>query len=210
MSLLNLLAKKLDGEQLQALQDALGDDFNYDLVPRSRLNAVIKQRDKYKHQLENPDNDDPGDPDNDDPEGNPKEGNNSTKSKATGKSQKEGNLSIDEIIANKDKEKDDAIKALKIEYAAHEKLRNANALDVALVYGLLDTSKITLKEDGTLDGIDDQINTLAKDKAFLFGTDVPNGTGRNNSKSNKQEHTDIDDKIADVFANYGISVNESD
>ena len=51
MSLLDTLKKNLTPEQLSAVQDALGDDFNYDVVPRSRLNKVIQQRDEARRQL---------------------------------------------------------------------------------------------------------------------------------------------------------------
>ena len=51
MSLLDTLKKNLTPEQFSAVQDALGDDFNWDVVPRSRLNKVIKQRDDARQQL---------------------------------------------------------------------------------------------------------------------------------------------------------------
>ena len=44
MTFLETLRKNLTPEQLTAVQDAVGDDFDWDLVPRSRLNKVIKQR----------------------------------------------------------------------------------------------------------------------------------------------------------------------
>ena len=51
MSLLDTLKKNLSPEVFSAVQDALGDDFNYDVVPRSRLNKVIQQRDEARRQL---------------------------------------------------------------------------------------------------------------------------------------------------------------
>lgn len=44
MSLLDTLKAKLNPDLFAQVTDALGDDFDYDLVTRSRLNAVIGQR----------------------------------------------------------------------------------------------------------------------------------------------------------------------
>ena len=49
-----------------------------------------------------------------------------------------------------------------------------NAQDVGIVAGLIDRSKVTIGEDGKLTGLDEQINALQKDKAFLF---KPNAGG---------------------------------
>ena len=44
MSFLDTLRKNLTPELFTQVTDQLGDDFDFDLVPRSRLNKVIKQR----------------------------------------------------------------------------------------------------------------------------------------------------------------------
>ena len=51
MSLYDTLRKCLTPEQFTTVTDALGDDFDYDMVPRSRLNKVIKQRNELRDQL---------------------------------------------------------------------------------------------------------------------------------------------------------------
>ena len=43
-----------------------------------------------------------------------------------------------------------------------------SAYDVDIVASLVDTSKLILSEDGKVTGLTDQIETLKKDKAFLF------------------------------------------
>lgn len=48
MSLLDTLKAKLDPELFAQVTDALGDDFDYDLVTRARLNTVIGQREAAK------------------------------------------------------------------------------------------------------------------------------------------------------------------
>ncbi len=51
---------------------------------------------------------------------------------------------------------------------------NDKAQDVDIVSALIDKSKLILGEDGKLTGLDDQVNALMKDKAFLFKTSGPN------------------------------------
>ena len=75
MSLHDDLKKKLSPENMQTLEDILGDDFEWDLVPRSRLNKVIKQRNDLKKQVNTPNlNNSSKDDDDDDDVG---DGNNS-------------------------------------------------------------------------------------------------------------------------------------
>ena len=51
MSLYDTLRKSLTPELFTQVTDALGDDFDYDVVPRSRLNKVIKQRNDLRNQF---------------------------------------------------------------------------------------------------------------------------------------------------------------
>ena len=51
MSLYDSLRKALTPELFTQVTDALGDDFDYDVVPRARLNKVIKQRNDLRDQL---------------------------------------------------------------------------------------------------------------------------------------------------------------
>lgn len=201
MSLKTTLSKKLSPELLQQVEDALGDDFDFDLVPRSRLNKVIGQRNEARAALakapqvvDNPD-DDEDDDDEDD-------GVMDTKGKqTTGITQKE----LRKLEKQKDKERDDAIKAVKIQYAALDKLREAGALDAELCFGLLDKEKIAFDDKGGLTGIDDQVKGLKENKAFLFGTDegVSTGTGKSGSGSAGSAGA-VDQAISGVFAHYGV------
>ena len=216
MSLLKTLSKKLTPEQLQEIQDALGDDFTYDMVPRSRLNAVIKQRDSYKEQLagmsHDPDEDDEDDEDDID--------DTSKGVKGAGSSKSEKPLTekaLKKLLAAKDKEREDALNAQKVEFATREKLRDAKAKDLDIVFGLLDKTKLTIGEDGKLDGLEDQLKTLTESKGFLFdaddsgaGADGERGTGRKGGTGGKGKEDVIDSKINDVFSNYGISVSEEE
>lgn len=206
MSLLKLLEKKLTSDQLKEVQDALGDDFDYDMVPRSRLNKVIKQRNDLRNQITNNHaDDDEGEGDDDDAD-DMDEG-------AGGSQGSEGLVQQKELRKLKrqlEKEKNDGINAVKIQYAALDKLRESKALDTDLVYGLLDKSKLVFGEDGKLTGIDDQIKDLQKNKAFLFGKDddgVPGGTGRHGG-SGDEGKDGVDERISNVFANYGVTPTE--
>ena len=51
MSFYDTLRKNLTPELFTQVTDQLGDDFDFDLVPRSRLNKVIKQRNDLRDQL---------------------------------------------------------------------------------------------------------------------------------------------------------------
>lgn len=210
MSLLKMLSKKLTPELLQEVQDALGDDFNYDLVPRSRLNAVIKQRDSLKEQLSaGPQDVDDDDDDLEDDDTDPKKGAKGKKADAP-VTQK----ALNKLLAAKDKEKEDALKAQKVEFATREKLREAKAKDADIVFGLLDRSKIAFGEDGKLQGLDEQLQNLTKEKAFLFDVEDPGdkgATGTGKSGGDKGKKTDaIDDQLAGVFADFGVDIADKE
>ncbi|MGN1230073.1 MAG: phage scaffolding protein [Prevotella sp.] len=163
------MRKNLTPELFEQVTDQLGDDFDYDLVPRSRLNKVIKQRNDLRNQLA-------GVPQ---PQG--------TKSK--GKSEDDDDddptegVNIEELKKQLQTQSDEAVRNVKIQYAALEKLRAANVIDPELVWSssAIDKSKLSLDANDQLVGIDDIITQLQKDKAHLFKakeSDVPPGTGK--------------------------------
>lgn len=174
MSLLDTLRKNLTPEQLSAVQDALGDDFNYDVVPRSRLNKVIQQRDEARRQL-NGHADDGDDGDGSDGSGAGK-GNG-----GAGKGFTQADIDA-AVQAEKDKHTT-AMTNMQKRYAASAKLREANFVDPDLVLsaGLIDFDKITLDAAGTVTGgLDDQISSLAQNKPYMVGSNggAERGTGK--------------------------------
>lgn len=174
MSLLDTLRKNLTPEQLSAVQDALGDDFNYDVVPRSRLNKVIQQRDEARRQL-NGHADDGDDGDGSDGSGAGK-GNG-----GAGKGFTQADIDA-AVQAEKDKHAT-AMTNMQKRYAASAKLREANFVDPDLVLsaGLIDLDKITLDAAGTVTGgLDDQISSLAQNKPYMVGSNggAERGTGK--------------------------------
>ena len=172
MSLLETLRKNLTPEQLTVVQDALGDDFDWDLVPRSRLNKVIKQRNELREKLAGGSQPQGGnsagkdEDDDDDP-----------------KPEASGGVDIKALEKEWQAKQDKAIQDLKIQYAALEKLRAAKAIDAELLWngGLVDKTKLGLDGSGALTGMDDLIADLQKNKAHLFKVEdsgAPAGTGK--------------------------------
>ena len=186
MSLKDTLRQKLTPELFTQVTDALGDDFNFDVVPRSRLNKVIGQRDTLKEQLETAlkgtqtkggSEDDDDDDDFQMPD--------TTKGK--GKKQSSGTTLTEEEIQRRINEAtQQAQNEVRIQYAGLDALRNANAVDPDLVFTLIDKSKLKFDDSGKLTGIDEQITALKASKPNLFpdgGTkggrkDTPGGTGK--------------------------------
>lgn len=175
MSLYDTLRKCLTPEQFTTVTDALGDDFDYDMVPRSRLNKVIKQRNDLRDQLAKGSQLSGGKigegDDDDDDAGTPK-----------GKPKSE-KVDIEALKKQWQQEQKDAVKEVKIQYAALEKLRAANVIDPDLIWtsSILDKSKIDLDDKGAITGLDEQLTQLKTDKAHLFQTGaegVPGGTGK--------------------------------
>ena len=143
MSLKDTLRQKLTPELFTQVTDALGDDFNFDVVPRSRLNKVIGQRDTLKEQLETAlkgtqtkggSEDDDDDDDFQMPD--------TTKGKGKGKKQSsETTITEEEIQQRINEATKQAQNEVRIQYAGLDALRNANAVDPDLVFTLIDKSK---------------------------------------------------------------------
>ena len=180
MSLYDSLRKALTPELFTQVTDALGDDFDYDVVPRARLNKVIKQRNELRDQLAGNTQTQRGTSktDEDDDELN------------TGKSADNKPVNVAELKAQWQKEQDAAVKAVRLQYAALEKLRAANVIDPELIWSsnVLDKSKIDLDDKGQVTGMDDMLTQLQKDKAQLFkkvSDGVPGGTGKDGGDEDK-------------------------
>ena len=180
MSLKDTLRQKLTPELFTQVTDALGDDFNFDVVPRSRLNKVIGQRDTLKEQLETAlkgtqtkggSEDDDDDDDFQMP--------NTTKGKGK-KQSSETTLTEEEIQRRINEATQQAQNEVRIQYAGLDALRNANAVDPDLVFTLIDKSKLKFDDSGKLTGIDEQITALKTSKPNLF-PDSSNKGGRNNT-----------------------------
>lgn len=171
MSFLETLRKNLTPEQFTAVTDSLGDDFDYDLVPRSRLNKVIGQRNDLRDQLAGGAQ----------PVASVVESSPNPAAPATTSTSPAPAVDVEALKQQWKQEQDAAVAAVKIQYAALDKLRAANAIDADLIWnaGLLDTTKLTLSDDGkAVTGLDEQIAGLTTAKPHLFTQAVPSGTGK--------------------------------
>lgn len=201
MSFQDTLRKALTPELFTQVIDQLGDDFDFDLVPRSRLNKVIKQRNDLRDQLAEVSQ----------PQGKRSKSNNEGDDDDDGGT---GGEDIETIRQQIEAQKNAAIQEVKIQYAALEKLRDAKVIDPELLWSsnIFDKSKIKLDDAGKLTGLDEMITQLKKDKAHLFNKDkegVPGGTGKDggddggSSVTTKEEFLKlgIDEQIAFKKAN---------
>lgn len=182
MSFNDTLRKNLTPELYTQVMDQLGDDFDFDLVPRSRLNKVIKQRNELRDQLaegsqtQSSKGKAPNEDDDDDDFQMP----------GTGKGKSAGQeVDVEALKKQWEREQGNAVNEVKMQYAALEKLRAANAIDPELIWqaGIIDKSKLTVEADGTVKGLDEAIIELTKNRANLFGKakgkdGVDGGTGK--------------------------------
>lgn len=178
MSLLDALKKNLTPEQFSAVQDALGDDFNYDVVPRSRLNKVIQQRDEARRQLAGTGSDGQG---GEGDEGGAGSGNGGGSGAGAGKSFTQADIDA-AVQAEKDRSAE-AMKTLRMNHAVLAKLQEQNFVDPNLILsaGLIDITKVTLDDNGVITGgLDDQLSSLAEARPYL--KNVSNGGQRGTGK----------------------------
>lgn len=195
MSFQDTLRKSLTPELYTSVIDQLGDDFDFDLVPRARLNQVIKQRNTLREQLaENPQARGAG-------------------KKGEDEEDDEG-IDIEKLQKQWKAQSDQAVQEVKIQYAALDKLRAAEVIDPELVWSsnVLNKKALKLDDEGALTGLDEQIENLKKNKTHLFKQAKPDpdaGTGKEGGEeggtkiTTKEEFLklDVDKQIAFKKAN---------
>lgn len=191
MSFKDTLQKNLTPEMFSSVCDALGDDFDFDMVPRSRLNKVIGQRNELRKSLSKPLDIKKGDDGDDDDDG-----------ASTGEEVTYTEKEVKKLLKDKDDEQLKAITSLKKQNVVLEKLRANNAVDpeTILKSGLLDLDKCEFGKDGTLSGIDDAIKSLVKDKAYFFkaSNSHERGTGKD-GEGDGDSDTALDDALSKIF-----------
>jgi hypothetical protein len=203
MGLKEMFKKRLTPELLTQVEDALGDDFDYDMVPRSRLNKVIKQRNEYKEQLSAMDTEAKEDDDDDEDDDEKDKG-------AAKKSTKTPDVAALKAEIDRLKlENAKAVEDLKLQYAVLDKLRDAKAIDPDLIMksGLIDKTKLAYNDKGELTGLDEQLTDLVKNKAFLFQGDeggAGSGTGKGSGGSGGGTSA-LDTQLDSIFAGYGVT-----
>ena len=92
-------------------------------------------------------------------------------------------------------------KSFKIEGA----LRDAKAKNIKTVLPLIDTEKVSVNDDGTLNGLSEQLDNIKQDNGFLFGEEnkAPRVEIKNDFQdgNNKNTSDSIVSHIAERFAN---------
>lgn len=156
MSFYDTLKKRLPSDLFDQVVGQLGDDFDYDLVPRTRLNKVIGQREEAKQALEELQN---------------------------SKSQEQ--VDVEALRAQWKQEHEADIGNVHKQYRALDALRSSNCIDPELVWsaGLLKLDQINIDEHGQVTGLQEQIEELKRGRSALFTTpkaepEVPGGTGK--------------------------------
>lgn len=203
MTLLEKLREKLGPELAGQVEDAVGDDFDWDFVPRARLNKVIGQRNtaqsKLQAYLDKQSSNAEGDDDDDIPNAEGNNGNTETR-----RHNKANEVNIDELNAQHQKDLANVAKR----YAVLDLIRAKGALDPKLVLGQLDLDKMNLKEDDTLEGFDEQFNPWAESHGYMFQNSnsnsdnsndgIESGTGKNAAGDNSTDVDPFDAVIASI------------
>lgn len=79
---------------------------------------------------------------------------------------------FEKLLADKDAEVSqlkESIKSMRIDSAVREAAQKAGAADASVVGKLIDKSKLTIAEDGTVSGVDEAVTTLLTQSPFLKG-----------------------------------------
>lgn len=203
MTLLEKLREKLGPELAGQVEDAVGDDFDWDFVPRARLNKVIGQRNtaqsKLQAYLDKQASNAEGDDDDDIPNAEGNNGNTETR-----RHNKANEVNIDELNAQHQKDLANVAKR----YAVLDLIRAKGALDPKLILGQLDLDKMNLKEDDTLEGFDEQFNPWAESHSYMFQNSnsnsdnsndgIESGTGKNAAGDNSTDVDPFDAIIASI------------
>lgn len=189
-----ILRKNLPQDIMSQIEDVVGDDYDWDVVPRTRLNKVIAQRNSLQEQLDG-------------------KGNDVDLSKYI--------LKEDHEKALQDKETEltnthnTALLNLRKQHAALEAMSAENVIDPQLLLdaGLIKMDSLNFDDAGALTGLTEQLTPLKESKGHLFGKASKGkaGTGKcGNSGSDDQDKSDaLDAQLNDVFSRMGIQVNNS-
>lgn len=182
MTIQETLRKNLTPEMYGQVMDALGDDFDFDLVPRSRLNKVIKQRNELREKLNGGSQDPDAGDDGDGVEGG--------KPAGKGGEPKPGEGTD---VKQLQKQHKTEMQNLAIRYSALDKLRAAKAKNPELILkaGLLDTSVAKVADDGLTvtwpEGDKDPFVALAGNKDYAYLFDAADGAGGDAGKGGKDD-----------------------
>lgn len=155
--------KEIIGEEAYAKVEEFSKDFKLTgFVPKTRLDDVIKERDTYKNEKENLTN--------------------QFQDYETLKT-KSGEYETQIAKLN------DTLKNTKINSAIELSIIKEKGKNTKAISALLDMEKITITEDGKIEGLDDQIKSIKENNTYMFDEATkPTGT---NLSTDKTQTTDI-------------------
>lgn len=194
-----ILRTNLPQDVMSQIEDVVGDDFDWDVVPRSRLNKVIAQRNKLL--------------------------NNSNNNNNSGTEGSEGSVDLKDYIKKEEHdtlmqqeaqrlqgEYDKSLLNMRKQYAALDKLNQMHAKDPQLILKsqLIDLEKLSFDDSGELQGFSEQADPLKESKSYLFGEEDKHqrGTGKHSGSEGDQAQDALDSKINNVFEHMGIQMTQ--
>lgn len=95
-------------------------------------------------------------------------------------------------------------KSFKIEGA----LRDAKAKNIKTVLPLIDTEKVSVNDDGSLNGLSEQLDAVKKDNSFLFEADQPKPNVTLSNKFSNSDNNSSGDGLVDRIAQRMQEANE--
>lgn len=120
---------------------------------------------------------------------------------------------VDELTASsaKDKEAYEAtIAKMRLDSAVEKSLGGVNAKKPSDIVRFLDMTKLKLKDDGSVDGLEDQVAQLKKESAYLFNEDTPSDEEKADTKpklnfgGGQQDGGKADDFLAQMLSRAGV------
>jgi hypothetical protein len=167
MGLYDDLRKRLNPETLAAVMEQMGDEYDFNQVPYSRLQQVIAERNSLRDQI--------GATPSVQVQAQPVV----AAAAAAAPLEQSSEVSftqkdIDKAVRDAVRKKDAELKAFKVRTVALQKLRDAGCIDAELVYDSVKVNKDALDftEAGELQGLDDQIASLKQNSAMLFKSET--------------------------------------
>lgn len=167
--------KELLGEELYSqVQDKLGDK-KIDIVsegnwiPKDKFDSLNEEKKQYKEQVD-------------------------TLNVELGKLQEklkdnEGATETIENLKQQIADKETELTKTRKQNAIKLEVLKANPNDVADILPHLDQEKVSIKEDGTIEGLKEQLEGLQENKAYLFKQEGPTGTGGSLGNKAKDNNT---------------------
>lgn len=147
------LSEEIAKKVIEAHQAAIKDNY----VPLARFNEVNEEKKQYKEQVDN-------------------------LNKELGKLQKQLEDNQDatktiEDLQKQIKDKEEEMARIRKQNAIKFEVLKANPHDVADILPHLKDDQIVLSEDGTITGLQEQLEALKESKPYLFKQEEPQGTG---------------------------------